>query len=342
MPESTAPEVAVVILNWNGLDLLKKYLSDVVKHSAPLGKVYVIDNYSDDGSDEWLMKQEPDITFIANPTNFGYAGGYNRGLENISEPYAVLLNSDVAVTENWLAPLLKRMQERPDLAALQPKILDLKHPNTFEYAGAAGGYMDQLCYPFCRGRIFEVVEKDEGQYDDFQECFWASGAALMVDLKRFREAGGFNEHLFAHMEEIDLCWRFQIRGWHSGCEPQSVVYHLGGGTLDMLSPRKTFLNFRNSLIVMFLNLPNHQAIAKILTRLILDFAAAVRFLIMGKPTHITAILKAHLSFYRRMGTLMRKKREHALPRFENLKGVYRRTLAWQHFLLGKDRFSDLL
>ncbi len=341
MPESNTPEVAVVILNWNGLDLLKKYLADVVSYSAPLGRVYVIDNRSEDGSQDWLASQEPEITYIQNPANYGYAGGYNRGLSDIKEPYAVLLNSDVAVTENWLAPLLKRMKERPDLAALQPKILDLKNPSLFEYAGAAGGYMDQLCYPFCRGRIFEVVETDKGQYDSFQECFWATGAALMVDLEKFRLEGGFNEHLFAHMEEIDLCWRFQIRGWHSGCEPASTVYHLGGGTLDMLSPRKTFLNFRNSLIIMFLNLPHHQALAKILSRLILDFAAAVRFLMQGKLRHILSIIKAHFSFYSRMGTLMRKKAARKQKKFEELHGVYRRTLAWQHFLLRKDRFSDL-
>ncbi len=340
MPEHSTPIVAVVILNWNGLNLLKEYLGDVVKYSSPLGKVYVIDNQSTDGSDAWL-EQQKDITYIANPANYGYAGGYNRGLQDIMEPYAVLLNSDVAVTENWLEPLIERMKSRPDLAALQPKILDLKHPKMFEYAGAAGGYMDQLCYPFCRGRIFEVVEEDHAQYDTFQECFWSSGAAFMVDLKRFREAGGFNEQLFAHMEEIDLCWRFQIHGWHSGCEPQSVVYHLGGGTLDMLSPRKTFLNFRNSLIIMFLNLPHGQALGKILTRLILDFAAALRFLFQGKPKHIIAILQAHFSFYSRMGWMMRKKQALKHKRFEDLHGVYRKPLAWQHFLLGKNRFSDL-
>lgn len=341
MSEHTTPEVAVVILNWNGLDLMKKFLPDVIKHSAPLGKVYVIDNNSSDGSEEWLAQQEPAIIYIENPANYGYAGGYNRGLTDVVEPYAVLLNSDVAVTENWLEPLLSRMKERPDLAALQPKILDLKNPSQFEYAGASGGYMDQLCYPFCRGRIFEVVEEDKGQYNDFQECFWASGAAFMVDLEKFRLEGGFNEHLFAHMEEIDLCWRFQIRGWHSGCEPLSTVYHLGGGTLDALSPRKTFLNFRNSLIVMFLNLPHHQALAKIFTRLILDFAAAVRFLFQGKPRHIISIIEAHFSFYGRMGILMRKKSKRKQKRFEDLHGVYRRTLAWQHFLLGKNRFTDL-
>ena len=340
MPESNVPQIAVVILNWNGLDLLKEYLSDVIRFSAPLGRVYVIDNDSSDGSQEWLAAQEPDIRFISNPANFGYAGGYNKGLSDIEETYAVLLNSDVAVTEGWLEPLLAKMEERPDLAAIQPKILDLKHPDQFEYAGAAGGYMDQLCYPFCRGRIFEVVEKDAGQYNDFKECFWASGAAFMVRMSNFRQIGGFNEHLFAHMEEIDLCWRFQIEGWHSGCEPKSVVYHLGGGTLDMLSPRKTFLNFRNSLIVMFLNLPTHEAFIKILSRLVLDFAAAVRFLFLSKPRHIISILQAHFSFYSRMGNLVKEKYKRKQKPFGRLHGVYPRTMAWQHFLLGKNKFSE--
>ncbi|MDZ7847259.1 MAG: glycosyltransferase family 2 protein [Owenweeksia sp.] len=334
MPDNPK-KIAVVILNWNGLKLMKRFLANVVVHSQDLAQVYVIDNDSQDESRDWLKIQHPEVSLIELPANYGYAGGYNRGLAEVKEPYALLLNSDVKVTESWLQPLLNRMEENPQLAAIQPKVLDLKNPQYFEYAGACGGFLDYLGYPYCRGRLFETLEKDNGQYDDYREVFWATGAALMVNLDSFKQAGQLNESLFAHMEEIDLCWRLQLQGYHVACEPQSVVYHLGGGTLDKLSPHKTFLNFRNSLIIMFLNLPHSEALLKIMTRLMLDAVAALRFLFMGKSAHIIAIFKAHFSFYQRFAELAKKKQYIRVKPLAQLNGVYPRSVVKEYFIAKK-------
>lgn len=340
MPE-TDKKIAVAILNWNGAELLNRFLPNVLKHSQDLATVYVIDNASTDESLELLEKKFPEVKVIELPTNYGYAGGYNRGLEPIPEKYAVLLNSDVEVTEGWLTPLLQRFEENPELAALQPKIKDLNNRDYFEYAGAAGGFVDVLSYPFCRGRLFDTLEKDEGQYDSYREVFWASGACLMVDQDKYAKAGKLDESLFAHMEEIDLCWRMQMRGFKVACEPASTVYHLGGGTLNKLSPRKTYLNFRNSLIIMFLNLPQGEAMRKILQRMILDGVAGIQFMLKGKFSHLWAILRAHFYFYGHFNDLMRKKVGHKVLPLKDIQGVYGRSVVRDYFLGGKKKFSQL-
>lgn len=340
MPD-TDKKIAIAILNWNGAELLNRFLPNVIEHSQDLATVYVIDNNSNDESRELLQKKFPQVKLIELPTNYGYAGGYNRGLEPVQEKYAVLLNSDVEVTRGWLTPLLQRFEENENLAALQPKILDLKRKDHFEYAGAAGGYVDVLSYPFCRGRIFDTLEKDQGQYDTYREIFWASGACLMVDQEKYRKAGGLDESLFAHMEEIDLCWRMQLRGYEVACEPSSEVYHLGGATLNKLSPQKTYLNFRNSLIIMFLNLPRGEGMRKILQRMVLDGVAGIQFLLKGKVSHLWAILRAHFYFYGHFNELMRKKIGKQVKPLKDLKGVYSRSIVRDYFLGGKKKFSEL-
>ncbi len=341
MPD-TPKKIAVAILNWNGRDLLKRFLPSVLEYSEELGHVYVIDNNSDDDSLELLAHEFPTVTVVELSENHGYAGGYNKGMEYITERYAVLLNSDVEVTENWLQPLLQQFEQNPNLAALQPKIKDLNNRKRFEYAGAAGGYIDTLGYPFCRGRLFDDLEEDIGQYDSYQKVFWASGACLMVDQEKYKIAGGLDESLFAHMEEIDLCWRMQLRGFEVGCEPASTVYHLGGGTLNKLSSQKTYLNFRNSLIIMFLNLPSGEAFAKIMARLVLDGVAGIKFILGGKLSHVGAILKAHFHFYARFNSLARKKIGQPTKPLNQLEGVYKGSLVKAFYLGKKRKFSNLM
>ncbi len=341
MPDNPK-KIAVVILNWNGHDLLKRFLPSVLAFSEDLAHVYVIDNNSTDSSVELLSQEFPTVEVIELDENHGYAGGYNKGLEYVMEPYAVLLNSDVEVTENWLAPLLQHFEANPKLGALQPKIKDLNNRQSFEYAGAAGGYIDTLGYPFCRGRLFDELEEDHGQYDSYQKVFWATGACLMVDQEKYKMAGGLDESLFAHMEEIDLCWRMQLRGFEIGCEPASTVYHLGGGTLNKLSSKKTYLNFRNSLIIMFLNLPSGEAFAKIMARLVLDGVAGIKFILSGKFSHVGAILKAHFHFYGRFNSLARKKIEKPVKSLNQLDGVYKGSVVKAFYLSKKRRFLDLM
>ncbi len=341
MPKNSK-KIAVVILNWNGAELLKKFLPSVIQFSSEIANVYVIDNDSDDNSIEILKSDFPDVKLIELESNFGYAGGYNKGLQSVTENYAVLLNSDVEVTKDWLNPLIIQFEKNPQLAALQPKIKDLNNKSNFEYAGAAGGYIDTLGYPFCRGRIFDKLEEDNGQYDSYQKVFWASGACLMVDQKKYKLAGGLNESLFAHMEEIDLCWRMQLRGFEVGCEPASTVFHLGGGTLNKISSKKTYLNFRNSLIIMFLNLPSWEAFYKIMMRLLLDGAAGIKFITEGKISHTAAIVKAHFHFYARFNSLMRQKIGNPQKPISSLQGVYNASIVKDYYLKGKKLFSDLI
>ncbi len=340
MPNETK-SIAVVILNWNGAELLRRFLPSVLEHSQHLAKVYVIDNYSQDESLAVLKSDFSTVEVIELPANYGYAGGYNKGLDYVKEKYAVLLNSDVEVTAGWLPPLLRQFEGNPKLAALQPKILDLKQPDKFEYAGAAGGFMDSLGYPFCRGRIFDQLETDRGQYNSYRKVFWATGACLMVDQEKYRVAGGLNEELFAHMEEIDLCWRMQLRGYEIGCEPASEVYHLGGATLDKLSPQKTYLNFRNSLIIMFLNLPSGEGMRKILQRMVLDGVAGIKFLLELKFPHLWAILRAHFAFYDRFNALARQRIGKPQKTLTELEGVYRGSVVKAYYLNKKKSFSEL-
>jgi len=334
------PKIAVAILNWNGQHYLERFMPSVSKYSTE-ANIYVIDNASDDESINWLEKNYPTVKIIANDGNYGYAGGYNKGMEKITEEYVVLLNSDVEVTEDWLQPIIKTFADNPQLAALQPKIKDLNRKRHFEYAGASGGYIDYLGYPFCRGRLLYELEEDQAQYDSYQRVFWATGACLVIKNSLFLKAGKLNEKLFAHMEEIDLCWRLHHLGYEIGCCPQSVVYHLGGGTLNKLSSKKTFLNFRNNLIIMFLNMPDGEAFLKILTRLILDGGAALKFLIDGLPSHFWAVLRAHFAFYQMFPGLVKDKTRSGLKPLKSFSGVYNRSMVLDFYFKKLRKFSQL-
>ncbi|RIV41897.1 glycosyltransferase family 2 protein [Flagellimonas pelagia] len=302
-------KIAVVILNWNGEALLERFLPSVMEHSKG-ADIYVVDNASTDGSVDFLKQHYPSIGVVQNDVNGGFAKGYNDGLKHIEADLFCLLNSDVEVTENWLGPIIKAFDEIPEAAIIQPKILDLKQKDHFEYAGAAGGFIDMLGYPFCRGRIFQSIEKDEGQYDDIKEVFWATGACMFIKSEVFQSLNGFDEDYFAHQEEIDLCWRAKNAGHKVFYVGQSHVYHLGGSTLSNMNPKKTFLNFRNSLYSITKNLPRKKAWPIVLIRLLLDGIAALRFVFQFKFDHCFAILKAHLSFYANFSK-MYKKREKA-------------------------------
>ena len=299
-------KIAVVILNWNGEALLERFLPSVMDHSNG-ADIYVVDNASTDGSVDFLTQHYPSIGVIQNTSNDGFAKGYNDGLKNIEADIFCLLNSDVEVTPNWLAPIKKAFESLPEASIIQPKILDLKQKDHFEYAGAAGGYIDMLGYPFCRGRIFQSIEKDEGQYNDIKEVFWATGACMFIKSEVFKSLNGFDEDYFAHQEEIDLCWRAKNAGHKVYYVGKSTVYHLGGSTLSNMNPKKTFLNFRNSLYSITKNLPRKRAFLIIFLRLILDGIAALRFVLQLKFDHCFAILKAHFSFYGHFGKMYRKR-----------------------------------
>jgi GT2 family glycosyltransferase len=300
-------KTAVVILNWNGRKLLEEFLPSVVLHSKSEANIYVIDNASTDDSVPFLKNNYPEIKITQNSENKGYAGGYNEGLKHIEADVFVLLNSDVEVTAHWLTPVIKEFQNNEKLAAAQPKILDYTNREYFEYAGAAGGFIDKYGYPYCRGRIFNTIEKDKGQFDGTSEIFWASGACFIVRSAHFREACGFDNDYFAHQEEIDLCWRFFNMDLKVVCVGDSKVYHLGGGTLDNLSPKKTFLNFRNSLFNLQKHVPKSQLFPTIFIRMLLDGVAGINFLITFKLNHFISILKAHFSFYFSLNKIAKKR-----------------------------------
>ena len=292
-------EVAVIILNWNGLELMKSYLSSVVAHT-PTDKAAVIvaDNGSTDGSVEWLRANYPGVELITFGENFGFAEGYNRAIRAVAPRfrYSVLLNSDVMVNDDWLSPLLQFMENHPEAGACQPTVRSLVEPDKFEYAGAAGGFLDRHGYPYCRGRIFDTVETDRGQYDTPMHIHWASGAALMVVNELYMECGGLDADFFAHMEEIDLCWRIRLAGKQVWAVPDSHVYHLGGGSLPASNPRKTYLNFRNNLLMLHKNLPDSVRRGVLLRRRLLDTLAWVKFVVSGDKENAAAVLKAHRDF----------------------------------------------
>ncbi|WP_130733921.1 glycosyltransferase family 2 protein [Flavobacterium sp. J27] len=289
-------KIAVVILNWNGVDLLRQFLPSVLQYSEE-ATIYVVDNASIDDSISVLKNEFPDVQIVENKGNYGFAKGYNEGLQNIKEAYLALVNSDIEVTENWLQPITNLFEEEPETAIIQPKILDFKNKAYFEYAGAAGGFIDKFGYPFCRGRIFDCVEKDEGQYDSERNIFWASGACFFIRNKVYQELKGFDEDFFAHQEEIDLCWRAFNTGYIVKYTPQSVVYHVGGATLAATNPKKTYLNFRNSLFMLTKNLPQNKLFSILFLRLVLDGIAGIQFLCKGKLKHFVSILRAHFHFY---------------------------------------------
>lgn len=302
-------KTAVVILNWNGKKLLEEFLPSVILYSKAEAEIYVVDNASTDDSIPFLKTNYPEVTLILNNENFGYARGYNEGLKKIEADLFVLLNSDVEVTQNWLAPVIEHFKSDSKIAAAQPKILDYKNKSYFEYAGAAGGFIDKLGYPYCRGRLFNTLEKDKGQYDGVSEIFWASGACLFLRKNAFWEVGGFDEDYFAHQEEIDLCWRLFNSNHKTLCVGDSKVYHLGGGTLENLNPKKTYLNFRNSLFNLLKNSPKSKIISRVLIRMILDGFAGIQFILSFKLAHFFAILKAHYSFYVNLKRMMQKRTE---------------------------------
>lgn len=330
-------KTAVVILNWNGVKLLEEFLPSVVTHSLPLAEVYVIDNASTDNSVSFLEQNFPQVKIIQNSSNGGYAKGYNEGLKHIDAELYVCLNSDVEVTQNWLPPVISQFESTPKLAVAQPKIRDNRNKEYFEYAGAAGGFIDRYGYPFCRGRIFNSLEKDTGQYDGITEIFWASGACLFVRSEAFWKAGGFDEDYFAHQEEIDLCWRLHNIDYKTICVGSSVVYHLGGGTLKNTNPKKTFLNFRNSLFNLIKNTPRSKRFQIIFTRLVLDALAGIQFILTFKFLHFLAILKAHLSFYTHFSR-MSQKRENSLKKS---KYYYCKSIVFLYFVRNIKAFNKL-
>ncbi|RZS93966.1 glycosyltransferase family 2 protein [Aquimarina brevivitae] len=301
-------KLAVVILNWNGAQLLEEFLPSVIKNS-PEATIYVADNASTDNSVQFIQTNFPSVIIVQNTTNGGYAKGYNEALEHIEADIYCLLNSDVEVTKNWLTPILKEFEEYPNTAIIQPKILDYKQKTHFEYAGAAGGYIDKYGYPFCRGRIFDTLEEDQGQFDDRQEIFWASGACLFIRKPIFEEAGKFDEDYFAHQEEIDLCWRVSNLGYQTMYIGTSTVYHLGGATLNVMNPKKTKLNFRNSLYNLVKNVNGSQVLWIIFVRLVLDGIAGIKFVFEGKFSHFIAILQAHFDFYKNLRILVNKRKK---------------------------------
>ena len=331
-------KIAVVILNWNGKQLLAQFLPSIITHNHPDAKIYVADNNSSDDSVNFLRENFENVTIIQNEENGGYAKGYNDALQHINTDIYCLINSDVEVSENWLEPIIAQFEKHPEVAAIQPKILDHKEPNKFEYAGAAGGYIDAFGYPFCRGRIFTTLEKDEGQYDDTQDIFWASGACFFVRSEVFHRLNGFDEDYFAHQEEIDLCWRIRNAGLKIQYVPDSVVYHVGGATLSNINPKKTYLNFRNSLFTLVKNLPKRKVFFTVFSRLCLDALAAIKFLFELKPRHAWAVIRSHISFYNRLSYFYRK-RSATSNEDENYYSC--KSIVWSYYMARKKKFSQL-
>lgn len=334
--------VAVVILNFNGKQFLQQFLPSITKFSAN-HKIIVADNNSIDDSIVFLKNTYPTVQIIQNATNSGFAQGYNEALKHVDAEYLVLLNSDVEVTEHWIENVITLMDSNPSIAACQPKILDFNNLNLFEYAGASGGFIDKYGYPFCRGRVFNSLEEDKSQYNNSTEIFWATGACMFVRAKAFWEVDGFDGDYFAHMEEIDLCWRLKNIGYKIYVEPKSVVFHVGGGTLNKLSSRKTFLNFRNNLTTLTKNHSSSFLFFKIIFRMVLDGIAAVKFLFDGQPKHFFAVIRAHFAFYGWLPRVLEKRKkakEH--PNFNfSLGKAYNGNMVLEHFVRKKKSFSDL-
>lgn len=335
-------EVAIVILNYNGKAFLEQFLPSVLTHSEGF-PVYVADNNSTDDSLTLLQERFSTVRLIHLPVNLGYAGGYDAALKQIEARFYLLLNSDVEVSPNWLPPLVKLMKANPRIAACQPKIRAFKNPHLFEYAGAAGGYIDYLGYPFCRGRLFDTAEEDLRQYDDAREIFWATGACMLVRSEVFHRLDGFDPRFFAHMEEIDWCWRAKNAGFQIWYCPESTVYHVGGGTLHQSNPHKTFLNYRNSLAMLYKNLPTGHVFFNILIRLILDGLSGLRLLASGQWRDTLAILKAHFTFYSWLPYL--RKQRNALADLRNNRithrEIYPHSIIWQYFVKGRKTFKSL-
>ncbi len=329
---------ALVILNWNGRQLLERFLPGIIKHTPANVEVIIADNASHDDSVSFLEKHYPGIRTIYMQQNLGFAGGYNEALEHVEADVFVLLNSDMEVSELWMEAGLALLETDPNIAALQPKIRSLENKEYFEYAGAAGGFLDHLGYPFCRGRLFNTIEKDTGQYDDVCEVFWASGAAMFIRAEAFKKAGGFDGRFFAHMEEVEFCWRLHNLGYKVMYCPQSVVYHLGGGSLPKSNPKKTFYNFRNSLWMLAKQLPAGRFYGWILPRLLLDVIALLKFLFQGKVNDSMAVIRAHLAFFFNF----RRMRQHSAGQKRALPDLlFRKSIVLEYYLRGKKLFPQL-
>lgn len=334
------PTIDIIILNYNTIALLQQLLPLVIKHSQyPNTRVVVADNCSNDGSASWVKQHLPQITLIELEANYGYAGGYNRAIAQSTADYIVLLNSDAEPHENWLAPMIQLLESNEKIGALQPKLLDFYKRNFFEYAGGAGGYMDEYGFPFCMGRIFGKTEEDQGQYNQTQRLFWATGAALIVRKSAWDIVNGLDEHFFAHMEEIDLCWRMQCKGYEIYSCPESIVYHMGGATLSNINPRKTFLNFRNGLFMLHKNLHPSEKNRVIFKRKLLDGLAGVFFILQGKFTHCLQIYKAHRAFDKEKQDLILTTEPKKLT---ELKGILKGSLVFAYFLGNKKITSRLI
>jgi len=332
-------KIAIVVLNWNGKKWLEKFLPTLINNSKE-GDVFIADNASKDDSVDFIKKEFPQVEIIHNNYNEGYAKGYNKALKQIHAEYFVLINSDIEVTPGWLSPIINLMQSNIDVAACQPKLLDYNNKTQFEYAGASGGFIDNLGYPFCRGRIFKVTEEDKNQYNNAIEIFWATGACLFTRASQFWEVGGLDEDFFAHQEEIDLCWRLKNKGYKIMVEPQSIVYHVGGGTLNSDSPFKTYLNFRNNLCMLFKNLPIKSLITIIPIRLFLDGVASFTFLKQEKGLeHFFSIAKAHFSFYFKIPRLIQKRRK--INQKKSLSGKVKFSIIFKNKIQKIKYFSDL-
>jgi len=331
-------KVAIVILNWNGRALLEKFLPPVIKFSKDEAEIYVADNNSDDDSIDFLQNNYPEIKIIQNKINGGYAKGYNDALKHIDADIYALVNSDIEVTEGWLKPVIKQFEDNNNTAIIQPKLLDFKDRSKFEYAGAAGGFVDFMGYPYCRGRIFMKLENDQHQYDDACDIFWASGACFFIRSDVFHQLNGFDEDYFAHQEEIDLCWRSQNEGFNIQFVGASTVYHVGGATLKETHPHKTFLNFRNSLYTIAKNVPKRFVFIVVIFRLLLDGIAGVKFILELRPVHTWSIIKAHFSFYKNLPKMIRKRRSISFKQTNYFQSF---SIVWQHFILRKNKFTEI-
>lgn len=335
-------KIAIVILNWNGAHMMRTYLPTVIKNS-PEAEVIIADNASSDDSLKMLASDFPEIRTIVLDKNYGFAEGYNKAFKQVEAEYYLLLNSDVDVPEGWLAPLLDFMESHPEAAACQPKLRAIKDRESFEYAGAAGGFIDKYGYPFCRGRIFETVEKDHGQYDRNKEILWATGACMMVRSKDYWDAGGLDGRFFAHNEEIDLCWRIRLLGRKIYCITDSVAFHLGGGTLPKGNPRKTFLNFRNNLTMLYKNLPDSELHHVMRIRFFLDWLAAFQMLILGRSLgDFKAVIQGRREFNRWKHDFDNDRKHIQTTRKVNrIPEIFEKSLLWQYYAKGKKLFSQL-
>ncbi|MEO9570277.1 MAG: glycosyltransferase family 2 protein [Polaribacter sp.] len=330
-------KIAIVILNWNGQKLLEQFLPSVVNFSSKEADVYVADNASTDSSINFVKEHFPTVKTVENQVNGGYAKGYNDALKEIKADIYCLLNSDVEVTDNWLQPIIDVFKTDEKTAVIQPKLLSFKDKTKFEYAGAAGGFVDFFGYPYCRGRVFNHLETDKNQFNDTSDVFWASGACLFIRSKVYFELGGLDEDYFAHQEEIDLCWRTHNLGYNIKYVGSSTVYHVGGATLQETNPQKTFLNFRNSLLNVVKNVPKKWFLFVIFSRLVLDGIAGIKFMIELRPIHTWAIVKAHFSFYKNFFKFLKKRKK-----LSKKQDYYQHTgIVWQHFALGRKKFKDL-